>query len=299
MSDKAKSEMSALGRAYAEHPASVGIEPRPSALSWHTVSRADMPYGGIFYPDGWVFKCRPAIGREVSDFSTIDADNAISVHDGICGLLKNCLRIEDADGRAINPLSVCEFDKLYFLLYVRFVTFAHPENKMGIECTCGGCGAAFTGDVTHKALTFGTVKDAALKARQSDGSMLIEPKTLKPFSLRPSTLLGAQAYKEYIMAESGAGRKPDHRFGRFYWMFAGKDGIKGALARYTDAMHDPKQTALYTKLEKDASPQLLDAFKFPCPSCATEVRVPISFPGGIAWLFIDTDAIKSELPDFD
>lgn len=279
------------------------IEEHVANIRWFDIERSEMPYQAMFYPGDWKFKARAAMGIEVSSFSMLNPSDPLSVHEGISSILKSCVRIENGKGAVMSWKNIYEFDKTWFVLYIRNLSMPNPENKLIITNKCQYCQHDNEISLNYDNVTFVKLSDMANKYFSKEKNGFVVPtKSFGTLFIQPSNFYRAELYKNYIVDNSRNNIPFDAGFSRMYWMFMNdanqydKNAIQNAMSEYMRIKHSNKLFSLYTTLMKELQVDADSMIKYNCTnvSCGEEVRTMITFPGGLENLFIDPN-IVSEL----
>lgn len=84
------------------------------------VERSKMPFGGVFYPDGWEFWYRCPEVSEVANFSTINENDQPKIISAISELVKKCFTIVDrAKQQEVPSHQINDGERLFFFLLLR------------------------------------------------------------------------------------------------------------------------------------------------------------------------------------
>lgn len=275
---------------------------RLNALAWMEVNKDIMLYKAMFYPENWTFKCRAALGAEIANFSTIDNEDPVSVNEGINALLKSCLRIETGDGSTISYKNLCEFDRLWFLLFIRDLTMQNTEQKITFKANCPNCGEENTIEMSFDNLSAIELSDVAKKYyNATERAFVVTTKSYGILKFEPSTIYRGEAYMNYILdIRRNGGKQPANSFAALYPLLLNREtekqpkAVNAALAAYTAISNDARKLSLYLKLAKELNVGLEQEITYVCESCEKEARTPIQFPDGISSLLLMSD-ISEEL----
>ena len=267
---------------------------RLNALQFIEVNKDVMPYKGRFYPSTWIFKCRAALGAEVAAFSTIDSEDPLSVNDGINDLLKSCLRITDNYGANISWTNIYEFDRLFFVLFIRDLTMMNAEQKIVYSQKCQHCNEPNEVTLSFDNLVTIPITETAERYWDStNNAFMVTTKSYGVLKFQPSTIKRANLFKDYMIdiARNNISN-PSPAFMKMFWMFINSDientqnAMKNAYMQFIAVTNDTKKFSLYSKLEKELQLGLTQEIRYFCQHCERECRGQIQFPDGISNLFL-------------
>lgn len=275
---------------------------RLNQLAWLEVDKEIMLYKAIFYPENWKFKCRAALGAEIANFSTIDNEDPVSVNDGINALLKACLRIETGNGSVVSYKNLCEFDRLWFLLFIRDLTMQSTEQKVTFKVNCPHCGEENIVEMSFDNLRAIELSELARKYyNANEHAFVVTTKSYGILKFEPSTIYRGEAYMNYILdIRNKGGKQPAASFSALYPLLLTREteknpkAVNTALAQYTAISNDARKLSLYMKLAKELNVGLEQEISYICEGCEKEAHAPVQFPDGISSLLLMSD-ISSEL----
>lgn len=99
-----------------------GATPMSGELNYITFDTTTFPCGD-FYPEGTLFKIRPATVKEIQYYSMVDENNIPDILDKMNYMLYNCVKIRYVDGRTGTSNEIIDQDRLYILFLIRELTF--------------------------------------------------------------------------------------------------------------------------------------------------------------------------------
>lgn len=273
---------------------------RLAMLQWIEVDKDIMNYKASFYPSEWVFKCRAALGAEIANFSTINNEDPISVIDGINEILKSCCRIEK-NGVPLSYKNLYEFDRLWFVMFIRDLTMVNQEQKIQYEVACEFCQEQNTVTLSFDNLEARPLSDMAKKYySREDCAFMVQTKTFGVLRFQPSTIFRADLFKDWMLDQARHNNKPNSMFVKLFWMLVDstnerdKDVVKKAYEKYIAISNNPKMLSLYMKLNTELQVGLTENMIYRCEHCEKEAHAAIQFPDGISNLFLLSD-ISEEL----
>lgn len=273
---------------------------RLNQLQWIEVNKNIMNYKALFYPENWVFKCRAALGAEIANFSTIDNEDPLSVNDGINELLKTCCRIEK-NGIPLSYKNLYEFDRLWFVMFIRDLTMVNQEQKIHYEVSCEYCRESNDVTLSYDNLETREMTDIAKKYySQEENAFMVQTVSFGVMRFQPSTIFRAELFKEWMLEQAHHRQKPNAMFVKLFWMLVDstnereKDVVKKAYEKYIAISNNQKLLSLYLKLNTELQVGLTENLVYRCEHCEKEAHTEIQFPNGISNLLIMSD-ISSEL----
>lgn len=279
------------------------IDARLSFLNTLEVDKSNMLYQGMFYPESWVFKTRAATGEEVVALSTINSEDPMSVDEGINEVLHACLKIEDT--RTKQPVSVdriYEFDRLWFLLFIRDHTMQNHENNISWKVGCQYCEEKeLEVELSFDKLVQKEMTDVANKYfNSSTQTFEVKTKSYGVLKLQPTNLKRAQIFKDYLIECNEQRINPDKKFISLFPILINsenendKDIINVLYTKYRNIIGDIKLFSLYKNLQEKLSVGIEQSIKSTCHKCRKEGVYEIQFPLGIHNIFVLPN-IDSEL----
>lgn len=279
------------------------IDSRLSLLNLIEIDKSNMLYKGMFYPETWVFKARAASGDEVVALSTINSEDPLSVDEGINSVLYSCLRIEDTRAKKIISVdNVFEFDRLWFLLFIRDMTMQNKEYNISYKVGCQHCDEKELEIV----LSFDNLVEKQLTEygkkylNVATGGFIAQTASYGMIKMQPMTLKRAQIYKDYLNDCMAKRINPDAKFTSLLPMIITSDNendpdiIQSLYAKYRKITGDLKLYSIYKKLHQEFSIGIEETIKCTCNKCRKEGSYEIQFPDGLNNIFIIPN-IDSEL----
>lgn len=280
--------------------------PRDARLSFLKsieVHKDSMLYKGKFYPEDWVFKARPATGEEIVAISTINPDDALSVDAAINEIIRCCITIKSKKlDKVISTENIFEFDRLWFLLFIRDLTISNRESQIKWSIGCKHCeNPKMDIELTFNNLIekpFTEIADKYFDA--STQSFQVKTKSFGVIKIQPTTIKRANIYKEYFRDCSEKNINPDMKFLSLFNMMINSDNenedkIMNKLYNiYMSIINDVYKLSLYKKLQEELVVGIEDTIVHVCEKCGKEGHYDIRFPNGINNIFIMSD-FDSEL----
>lgn len=271
---------------------------------WVPVDRAEMGIRSDFYPSSWEFFVKPAAVSAIKNWTAVDETNTAAVYRVLNEIVRTSVKI-DTHGDGVGGWSkINSWDRFWFILKVREVTFAQGESKVEFEDQCSECGCDLTYSLTADGL-FYEYPDEELIEKYWDGNKWnIDPTEYDvdhdPITLYTPKLGTDEKILEWATAQAHAKKQVDENFIRFLmWMLPNPSRDANVLNRQIDKIYKEYRSwsvAMYEfmddvirNLQVDPSENL----KMTCPSCGQEAISSVRFPDGIKVLFrIETKAKK-------
>lgn len=249
---------------------------------------------GQFYPKGTLILVRPATVDEVQAYSMVDDANFHDIVDKMNDVLASCLRIKKPDGTTVSYLDLMDGDRFYAIFLIRELTF-QKGNTLTTKVDCNICGNEGI-SVELNTKNFVNYENSSRIDRFFDresGSFYFETKSGEVFQLAPPKIGIQKSFTEYIIEETGDGKKklnmsflklvPFTLVGRNNIT---KEGIRKKLIDFKNMDMDSYQFINSAVNEMKFG---IKEVKVKCPKCQEEVSTPMTFPGGASALFVVSD----------
>lgn len=257
----------------------------------------NLPSGGLFYEPGTEIAIRAARVEEIRHFSTIDESDIIDLDDKLNYIIERCARIR-IPGVGVNSYKdILEIDRFYLVFAIRELTFSEGENKIQMKMPCQECQNVDIIDINRDHFHLINLDEKLHKFFNPDKRCFsFKTKTGEEFDIFFATLGVTEFIKRYIKAKAERGQKFDQAFLTLA-PFLFKDWRLLTDASFNDANHETlrwsleKMSIMFGIIEKfrnSGSNEIIHQ----CSVCGTEVRQPITFPGGYKSLFIITDIFE-------
>lgn len=267
---------------------------------YHEIWKENFPSQGLFYQEGARFFIRAASVKEIRHFSTINEQDPFSVDEALNEITKNCLMIR-FPGKQASFKDLCEEDRIHIIMTIRELTFAKGENKLGLNVTCKDCGHDNEVEVAKDSFETHTPDEKIMKYYDPElKRFVIQTKTSGVIEMRPPSIGVMQEVTKYIKRaqQEGTAAKIDQSFLKNLpymvtdWRGFNEQRIKNLEIEFMQ-WSSTKYTT-FNALTEMCKVGVKDQLYKECEKCGTELRTPISFPGGIKSLFVVSD-ISGEL----
>ena len=259
-----------------------------------------LPSGGRFYRDDMRIKIRPALVKEIRNFSMIDENNIQDVDEKLNDILLSCVKVS-YDNLPGSYKDILEEDRLFVILSVRELTFKNGENKIMMQttkrCECGGCADSY--ELRTENIQCYTPDESI--ERYYDPSIKgyrILTKSYGEIVMAPPTIGVMRTLTSWARKKEEERKKWDKSLFQIIpyivreWREFDERKI---MAVATDiAGWDATKFSIVFKIAEQIKVGIKPEFSYRCEKCGGEVNVPLSFQDGFRSLFVISD-ITSEL----
>ena len=265
---------------------------------FHEIFPDQFPSRGIFYPKDARFFIRAAQVKEIRHFSTIDERDPFSVDEALTEIIKGCLMVR-FPGKMGNFKDLREEDRIHVILTIRALTFVDGENKLAVKKDCDDCGHENEILIDNKAFENNDPDEQIMRYYDEESRIFrVQTKSLGEIELTAPPIGTMMEVSKYLKRMQQEGKKFDQSFIKMLpymikdWRGFTQDKIKKLeveFMQWTDTKYQ-----VMNKLTEMVRVGVKEELKSSCEKCGTELRTPITFPGGIKSLFVISD-ISGEL----
>jgi len=265
---------------------------------YHEIWKENFPSKGLFYPKESRFFIRAASVKEIRHFSTINDQDPFQVDEALNEIVKGCLMMR-YPGKQASYKDLKEEDRIYIILSIRDLTFAEGENKLAVTVNCRDCG--HENQIEIKNHSFESIEPTESIMKYYDDEkrkFVVSTKSSGIIEINPPTIGIMSHVTKYIRTSQEQGKKIDPAFVKSLpymvqeWRGLNESQIQNLEIEFM--RWDTKKYQVFNALTEMAKVGVKDQIHRECEKCGTEVRTPISFPGGIKSLFVISD-ISGEL----
>lgn len=263
---------------------------------WIHIDRSEMGKRSDFYPPSWEFYVKPATVSAIKSWTSVNEEDTRAVHQVLNEIIRTSVKVDgggEATGgwRAINS-----WDRFWFVLKVRELTFKQGETKIEFEDQCSECGYPLTFELRSDALHY-TFPDDELIDKYWDGTCWnIDPVEYnvehEPIKLYTPTLGVDERIIDWATIQAQAKQNIDENFVRYLmWMLPNPSRDNNVLMRQIDKIYKEYKgwsiemfsfmDDVITNLTVDPS----DTLRKTCSSCGQEATSTVRFPDGLKVLF--------------
>lgn len=273
------------------------------AEGWVPIDRKEMGIRERFYPESWEFFIRPATTQAIKNWLSVDESNLLQLNRVFNEIIKHCVKIVNGDTN-VSWGNVNSWDRFWFTMKVRELTFASQKSAFSFEDTCSECDQDITFELRSSNLHY-EFPDEELVDKYWDGTnWVIDPREYDvdhdELTLYTPTISKEVAIIEWARREHERGKKIDETFTNFaLWMIS--------KASKDDDMFDKQIKKVYNEYKKwdvaffkfmlqvvnNITINPKETLKQNCPHCGEEVVSNVQFPNGVKVLFdVETGSKK-------
>jgi len=264
-------------------------------LNFFNFDIKELPCGN-FYPQGTLLMLRPAMVKEIQNYSMVDDTNLYDVIEKMNDILRSCVRVKYQDGRLASYLDIKDQDRIYLIFAIRELTF-QKGNSLSVKSTCPECQTENQVELIRGNFRFHKMDEKIMKYyNRSSNSFLFKTKSGDEFEISPPTIGIQKSFTDYIIKENSEKRTPNLSFLKIIpFMLNGKssieyDEIKEKLVKF-ETMSDMSFQFLNSAVSKMTF-GIKEMCKT-CESCGLEIHTDMQFPNGSSSIFVIHDAFEA------
>lgn len=263
---------------------------------WIKIDRAEMGVRSDFYPKDWDFYVKPANVTAIKNWTSVNEEDTRAVHQVLNEIIRTSVKVDGGDKPTGGWRSINSWDRFWFVLKVREVTFVKGESKVEFDDQCSECGYPLTFELKSQALHY-TFPDDELIDQYWDGKCWnIDPSEYdvdhEPIKLYVPTLGADERIIDWATMQANAKQTIDENFVRYLmWMLPNPSRDDNVLIRQIDKIYKEYKgwsiemfgfmDDVITNLTVDPS----ETLRQKCESCGQEATSTVRFPDGIKVLF--------------
>jgi len=278
----------------------IGVDDDTSiSEGWVPVDRTEMGIRSRFYPEEWDFYIRPATVQAIKNWIGIDEKNALQMNATFDEIIKMCVRIK-CGPQIISWSHVNTWDRFWFILKVRELTFASNKNTVTFEDNCAECDEEITFELRSTSLHYEFPDMDIVDKHWNEEEMEweIDPAEYgvddeAPINLWVPTLATQQAIIDWAQRQYQRKKKLDETFISTFlpWMIkkASRDEVQfDRQVQKIEKIYKNWSVPMYTLMSdiiRNITINPKETLKAVCPHCGEEVISNVQFPNGIKVLF--------------
>jgi hypothetical protein len=280
-----------------EYTAGNVVELPQISQGWNEINRAELGIRSRFYPDDWSFFVRPATVEAIKNWSAIDEERIDVLNTTFNDIIRSCVSIKSMSGN-IPWHKINSWDRFWFILKVRELSFKQGESKIEFTDNCSECEQELTFNLQPKSLHYEFPDDDIISKHWNSEERLwyINPQDYgiekQPVKLYVPTLEKDQAILDWGVAKARANKKLDQTFLKFLpWMLAKAPKDAEVLNRFIEDVHriykdwDIEMFEFMDDVIRNITINPSEKLRQVCPHCGEEVISNVRFPNGIKALF--------------
>lgn len=264
---------------------------------WNEIDRIELGIRSQFYPDDWSFYIRPATVDAIKNWSAIDEERIDVLNTVFNDIIRSCVSIKSATGN-IPWNRINSWDRFWFILKVRELTFKQGEAKIEFSDTCSECDEEIYYNLNPKSLFYEFPDDEIVNKHWNPSERIwyIDPNDYgldrSPIRLYIPTLEKDQAILDWGIAKARANKKLDQTFLRFLpWMLSKVPKDAQVLDKFImDCLQvykswDVEMFEFMDEVIRNVTINPSEKLRQVCPHCGEEVVSNVRFPNGVRALF--------------
>jgi hypothetical protein len=264
---------------------------------WNEINRAELGIRSHFYPDDWSFFVRPATVEAIKNWSAIDEERIDVLNNVFNDIIRSCVSIKSATGN-IPWNKINSWDRFWFILKVRELSFKQGEAKIEFTDNCSECEQEIVYNLSPKSLYYEFPdEDIVSKHWKSEERIwYINPQDYgiekQPVKLYVPTLEKDQAILDWGIAKTRANKKLDQTFFKFLpWMLTKVPKDAEVLNRFIEDAYriykewDIEMFEFMDDVIRNITINPSEKLRQVCPHCGEEVISNVRFPNGIKAIF--------------
>lgn len=264
---------------------------------WNEIDRTEMGIRSQFYPEDWTFYIRPATVEAIKNWSAIDEERLDVLNSVFNDIIRSCISIKSASG-SIPWNRINSWDRFWFILKVRELTFKSGEAKIEFTDTCPECEQELVYRLEPKSLYYEFPDPDIVQKHWNSFDRVwdIDPHDYDldraPVRLYIPTLEKDQAILDWGIARARANRKIDNTFLKFLpWMLAKVPKDTQVLDKFINEClvvyksWDVDMFDFMDEVVRNITINPSENLRQVCPHCGEEVVSNVRFPNGIRALF--------------
>lgn len=264
---------------------------------WNEIDRIELGIRSQFYPDDWSFYIRPATVDAIKNWSAIDEERIDVLNTVFNDIIRSCVSIKSATGN-IPWNRINSWDRFWFILKVRELTFKQGEAKIEFSDTCSECDEEIYYTLNPKSLFYEFPDDEIVNKHWNPSERIwyIDPSDYgldrSPIRLYIPTLEKDQAILDWGIAKARANKKLDQTFLRFLpWMLSKVPKDAQVLDKFIMECYqvykswDVDMFEFMDEVIRNVTINPSEKLRQVCPHCGEEVVSNVRFPNGVRALF--------------
>lgn len=263
---------------------------------WVPINREEMGVRSQFYPKEWQFFVKPAVVSAIKNWTAIDETRPDQVNTVLNEIIRTSVKIATNGVGTAGWQAINSWDRFWFVLKVREITFVNGESKVQFDDACSECDHDITYTLTPDALFYEFPDDELIDKYWDGKTWNIDPEEYDvshaPVQLYTPTLGKDQVILDWATAKARANQKLDENFVRFLpWMLSKPAKDMQVLDRQIESLHKEYKSWTIEMFEfmedviRNITINPSEQLRTMCPNCGQEAISTVRFPNGIKTLF--------------
>lgn len=269
---------------------------------WVPVDRTELGGRSIFYPESWDFYVKPATVAAIKNWTAIDEEDPRQTLNVLNEILRTSVKIDTHSAVPAGWKQINTWDRFWFILKVREVTFTKGESKVEFEDVCSECDANLTYTLNANSLFFDMPDEELIDKYWNGLEWEIDPSEYgvnhDPIKLYTPKVGKDDAIIEWATAKVRAKQKVDETFVKFLVWLMPKPAKEDALNNQIERIYreykswDVDMFDFMDSVIRNLSVNPSETLRATCPVCGQEAHSNVKFPNGVKSLFRTETKIK-------
>lgn len=262
---------------------------------WVPIDREEMGIRSQFYPQDWTFYVRPATVQAIKNWTAIDEERPDVVNNVFNDIIRTCVKIQTPTS-SMSWQNINSWDRFWFTLKIRELTFVTGEQKIEFEDTCAECDEELMYTLRSENLFYEFPDDDLIENYWNGENWVIDPSDYDlddpVITLYTPTIGKDQAIIDWATAKVRAGGKIDETFITFLvWMLPKASKDAQMLDRQIQKIYKEYKAwsvdmfSFMNDVVRNITINPSEKLRQTCPYCGAEVTSNVQFPNGIKAIF--------------
>lgn len=262
---------------------------------WMPIDREEMGIRSQFYPQDWTFYVRPATVQAIKNWTAIDEERPDIVNNVFNDIIRTCVKIQTPTS-SVSWQNINSWDRFWFTLKIRELTFVTGEQKIEFEDTCAECDEELMYTLRSENLFYEFPDEDLIENYWNGENWVIDPSDYDlddpVITLYTPTIGKDQAIIDWATAKVRAGGKIDETFITYLvWMLPKASKDAQMLDRQIQKIYKEYKAwsvdmfSFMNDVVRNITINPSEKLRQTCPYCGAEVTSNVQFPNGIKAIF--------------
>lgn len=263
---------------------------------WVPIDRSEMGIRSDFYPKEWEFYVKPAPVSAIKNWTAIDETRTDQVNQILTEIVRTSVKISTNGVGVAGWQAINSWDRFWFVLKVREVTFVNGEAKIQFTDSCSECDQEIDYTLTSHGLFYEFPDEDLIDQYWNGMAWNIDPSEYdvdhEPITLYTPTLGKDHAIIDWATAKMRAEQKLDENFIRFLpWLLNRPAKDMQVFDRQIETLYKQYKGWSITMYEfmddviRNITINPSERLRVTCPHCGQEATSTVRFPDGVKVLF--------------